>query len=182
MDVVRTLKDISELVSYLVVIVGFSLGLVTYSRAGAAERRAREDERRARLEEQAAREMRVYDEVDNRFIEYQKVCLAYPYLDVADIPDTTPPTLDPLQRKQELIVLAMLFALFESAYLLHHGNPTEVTKSQWAGWEQQITNYMTRPNIRAGWRITGTTYDRSFTHFLEALLAAIPERPMPNQA
>jgi len=66
---VASIKDLAELLSYLVVIIGIPVAIVQYVRAVRSEQKSREDA--------------TYDAVENKFIEFQRLCLEYPRLDVA---------------------------------------------------------------------------------------------------
>src|SRR5687768_10589259 len=119
--------SVLELASYIVVVLGVPLGLYQYYRATVRERQERE--------------ARVYDAVSASYLDFQRTCLQYPYLDVFDIPDSSPAPLTPTQQKEELIAFSILFAIFERAYLLHLQNKTAITHAQWRGWDQHVRNY-----------------------------------------
>jgi hypothetical protein len=140
------IQDVLNILSALSIIIGIPVALFQYLRTTRLERKAEVQRRQDERE-------KLYDALDQRFVEYQKLCLQYPYLDVADHPHDNPIVLDQLQRNQERILIVILFTLFESAYLLLFlEGDEEVRKKQWLGWDRYIRFYMARPNFYASWK------------------------------
>ena len=148
----QELKDAAELLSYLVVVLGVPTGLVQYGRAKTREREERE--------------WRAYDRVSASYLDFQRLCLEYPYLDLFDVPDAVPVELTALQRKQETVACSMLFAIFERAYLVYAEHPTHITAGQWQGWDQHIRSYFARDSIRRVWQLWGGSYDPRFEAYV----------------
>ena len=129
--------------------------------------------------EQAAREYETYNALDERYMEFQKLCMQYPHLDVFDIADAKTAALTDVQRKQELILFTMLISLFERAYLMYYGQSQALKRRQWRGWEAYIHAYGQRPNFRAAWDTIAapdaasdeTSFDQKFTKFMTAALS-----------
>ncbi|MEX5281947.1 hypothetical protein [Nitrospira tepida] len=111
-DSYRYWKDILEELSFLIVLVGVPIGLIQYFRAV--------------KKEQIDREYGTYNALDEKFLEFQNMCLAHPDLDIFDVPDKTPGTLTAEQQKKELIAFTILFSIFERAYLMYHDQSTAI--------------------------------------------------------
>ena len=149
------LTEILELASYVVVILGVPTGIFQYVRSSRQERRERERQ--------------VLDAVSASYIEFLHLCLDRPYLDVFDIPDEDPQPLTPVQQKEELIAFAVLFSIFERAYLLHTDPPTRITSGQWREWETHIRGYFQRANVRRAWSMGASSYDPRFVDFMAGI-------------
>jgi hypothetical protein len=154
------IKDFAEFLSYVAFSLGIPAALFEYARQARSERRERE--------------LAIYDSLDEGFIEFQKLCLEYPYLDIADIPDERPQELDELQQKQEYTALLILFSLFERAYVMEIDNPTKVTMAQWIGWDRVIRAYFQRKNVIAAWQRVGEWFDPRFMEYMTTIVAAAP--------
>ena len=146
------LTSVLEFVYYLSVVLGVPVGLYQYIQA---KRRERED-----------REQRIFDAVSASYLEFQQLCLQYPYLDVFDIPDAAPTELTPIQQKEELVAFSVLFSIFERAYLLYVDHPTRITEGQWKGWHAHICGYFRRANFRRAWSLGASSYDPRFHDYM----------------
>src|SRR5262245_45954337 len=110
-------KDLFEFASYCVVVLGIPMALLQYWSASRREQKDRQREQEAHEKERTDRQYATYDELDDRYIEYQRCCLQHPELDVWDIKDPQPRQLTVEQKKQELQLFTILFSIFERAYL-----------------------------------------------------------------
>src|SRR5581483_4136258 len=120
--------------------------------------------------QQTARDYEAFDALDEKFLMFQRMCMAYPELDVFDVPDANPTPLTPQQKKQEIVLFTMLFAIFERAYLMYHAQTKKIMQRQWEGWKQYMEQFVGRGNFREAWKVSGQTYDSEFTDFMEGLL------------
>ena len=96
-------KDVLESLSYLIVIASIPTAILSYI---ITNKKERED-----------REFGTFDSLDDKFIEFQLLCLEKPYLNIFDVEDEHPVALTPLQKKEELIAYSVLFAIFERAFV-----------------------------------------------------------------
>lgn len=141
-----------DAISKIVVILGLPIAFTQYNRT---KRKERQD-----------REYGTYNSLDEKYLEFQKLCLEHPYLNIFDIPDEKPRQLDEKQKKEELILLTMLFSIFERAYLLYSDQNSEIKKKQWSGWDSYIKSYCKRNNFLTAWKISGTTFDTDFEKYM----------------
>ena len=151
--VIEIVKDWLEALSYLTVIVSLPLALYQY--------------RKITTKEQADREYGTYNALDEKYLEFLEMCYHNPRLDIFDIVDGTPHTLDQLEKKQELVAFTMLFSIFERAFLMYHDQSDRVRTRQWTGWHEYIQQYCKRANFRNAWSISGSTFDSGFQAFMQ---------------
>lgn len=155
---IQQLKDVLELLSYAVILLGIPVGLIQCYRTA--------------RKEQLDREYGTYNALDEKYLEFQNLCLEHPNLDIFDVPDTKVSILSSDQRKQELVALTILFALFERAYLMYSDQSTKIKERQWTGWEQYIESYCHRAKFRQAWELSGSTFDSHFQDYMKTRLAA----------
>ncbi|MBI5677290.1 MAG: hypothetical protein HZC52_02075 [Planctomycetes bacterium] len=102
--------------------------------------------RRERLE----REYGTYNSLDEKYIDYLRICVQNPNLDVFDLPmPNYKPT--PELRWQELQVFSMLIAILERAYLMYRDKSHAIRQAQWVGWEAYMKDWASRQNFRDAW-------------------------------
>jgi hypothetical protein len=151
-----------DVIDKLVVILGLPIAFTQYFRTKKKEKRDRE--------------YGTYNALDEKYLEFQKLCLDHPYLNIFDIPDKYPGILDEKQAKEELILLTMLFSIFERAYLLYSDQYSEIKKKQWLGWEDYIRSFCLRENFLIAWEISGNTFDADFEVYMENLIATVQKK------
>jgi hypothetical protein len=159
-----TVKDVARILYYVTLSVAGPLALLEYFKA----------KKRDRL----ATEYKVYDELDNRFFEYQKIALQYYDLDILDVPNNDPSLGFDKKRKQEMVAYAMLFSLFERAFLMFHRQAAAFQLRQWAGWKHFLNDFIRRESVRTAWQLSKATYDTDFQRFMDERIAGI-QAPAP---
>ena len=150
-------KDILDIADKIIVILGVPFAIYQYAMAKKKERRDRE--------------YGTYDALDEKYIEFQQLCLKYPNLDIFDIPDKSPPNLDEKSKKEELIIFTILFSIFERAYLLYSDESSQLKKKQWWGWDEYIKAFSKRQNFKTAWNVSGKTFDTTFQEYMSENLA-----------
>jgi hypothetical protein len=153
---IAELKDIAEVLSHATVVLGFPVAIYQY--------------RRSKLKEQSDREYGTYNALDEKYLDFQKMCFEHPELDIFDIPDAEPRAVTDEEQKQELIAFTMLISVFERAYLMYHDESNRVKTAQWTGWHEYICSYCERDNFRNAWDVSGETFDRNFERYVEDVL------------
>lgn len=149
----KTLLDVLQGLGNLVIILGFPLAYFQYL---VAKRREKRD-----------REYGTYNALDEKYLEFQRLCLERPYLNIFDIPDDNPKPLTDVEKKEELILYTMLFSIFERAFLLYSDQKSYIKKKQWVGWDSYIKSYCKRAEFISAWKISGNTFDSDFEEFME---------------
>jgi hypothetical protein len=151
------LKMVLDVVVAIVSLVGLPVAIVLFFL----------NKRRERLD----REYGTYNALDEKYIEYLKLCVEHPDLDVFDLPSSSrTERLGPQRR--ELQIFAVLIAILERSFLMYRDKSRSVRAAQWSGWEAYIRDWATRPNFRRAWRRLSGEYDRSFENFMNALFKA----------
>jgi hypothetical protein len=121
--------------------------------------------RRERLE----REYGTYNSLDEKYIDYLKVCLEHPHLDVFDLPMPNYKA-TPEKEWEELQVFSMLIAILERAYLLYRDKSRSVRFLQWSGWQKYMRDWAARPNFIRAWQELKGEFDGDFEVYLNSLL------------
>lgn len=148
--------DYLQAITNLFVILGLPVAFIQYKVTKRKEKRDRE--------------YGTYNALDEKYLEYQQLCLQYPYLNIFDIPDKKPATLNEEQKKEELILFTMLFSIFERAYLLYTDHYSHIKKKQWIGWDTYIKSYCERDNFLSAWKISGSTFDTEFEKYMTDII------------
>lgn len=151
--------DYLDAISKLIVILGLPLAFIQYQRTKRKEKRDRE--------------YGTYNALDEKYLEFQQLCLKYPYLDIFDISDSNPGELNDSQKKEELIIFTMLFSIFERAYLLYSDQYSNIKKRQWVGWDSYIKSFCQRKNFLEAWKVSGETFDTRFESYMNDYLLSL---------
>lgn len=136
--------------------------------------------RKNRNRERIEKEDSTFNELDEKYIQYQQLCLDNIDLDIFEIPDTVSKILDPIQKKKELVIFMILFSIFERAFLMYKGLSNELRIKQWNGWDKYIDSFVTRQNFIEAWNIGKdneetepvNTYDEEFQEYLNKKIIA----------
>src|SRR5436190_14318901 len=159
------LKDIVQIIFWLSLSISGPLAVIEYLKA----------KQRVRL----AHEYKIYDELDLRFFEYQKLALQYYELDILEVPHPDPAHKPDKKYKQELVAYAMLFSLFERAFLMFYQQTKLFRNKQWSGWKFFLGDMIRRERVRAAWQISKETYDTDFQEFMDRKIAEHLEKSTP---
>src|SRR5688572_31701376 len=149
----ETVKDVAQIIYYLTLSVAGPLALMEYFKA----------KKRDRL----ANEYKIYDELNDRFFEYQKIALEYYDLDILDVPNSDPSLSFDKKRKQEMVAYSILFSLFERAYLMFSNQDDKFRARQWSGWKRFLNDFIRRPSVCTAWQLSKETYDTDFQAFMD---------------
>ena len=109
-------------------------------------------------DEARRRELGTYDSLETQYVEFQRLAVQHPRLDVADAPIRGEiPPLDPGEISQRDTLYMILFSLFERAFLMYRPGPLggffmgRRRWMQWKSWESYVLRYLERPACRAAW-------------------------------
>jgi hypothetical protein len=160
----ESIRDLAQIVYYLALSITGPLALAAYL----IERRSTRRER----------EYKTYDELDNHFFEYQKLALEYYDLDILDVPNNDPSLAFDKKRKQEMVAYAILFSLFERAFLMFSEQDDAFRNRQWSGWKRFLNEFLRRENVRVAWKLSKSTYDTGFQAFMDKKVAAMESAPI----
>jgi len=120
------------------------------------------------------REYVAYDGLDSNYIEYLKLCLENPELDVFHIPIEDAKNGEGKQAekdRKEMIMFAILFSILERSYLMYQHEHTGVKIRRRAEWEKYIINdWLPRENFRRMWKLHGEEYQVDFVRYMNSLV------------
>jgi len=142
---------------YIVFILGIPIGLIRYWLTKRKEQRGRDDA--------------TFDALDHKFMEFQRLCLDFPELDIFDVPDKNAKDKNEFQRKQELIAFTFLFSIFERAHRTYKDVSKKSKKIEWTGWQEYIQQFCVRENFLNAWKESGRTFNSDFQNYMQNLLA-----------
>lgn len=152
-----TVTNVAQIIYYLTLSVAGPLALIEYFRVKKKDR--------------LANEYKIYDELNNRFFEYQKIALEYYDLDILDVPNNDPSLSFDKKRKQEMVAYSILFSLFERAYLMFYHQTETFQLRQWSGWKHFLNDFIRREKVRIAWQLSKGTYDTGFQKFMDEKIA-----------
>ena len=152
----HNLESIASIVSSFLIIIGVPLSLYKYWQTKNRERRESE--------------YKTYDVVDEKYIDFQKLCFQHPRLDIAPTPNRTAYKLTEAEKKQEMLAFTILLSLFERTFIMYSQHSTQLKNGQWAGWELYLREYCRRENFRKAWKEYGYSYDGEFQKHVNGLV------------
>jgi len=142
------LKNLIELLSKVAIFLGVPVTIIKYF---------------SLVKEQKLRYLyQVYNELDNKYIDFQKLCLDYPFLNIFEVSDTVKVDLTDIQKKQELIAYTILISIFERAHFMCHFRNNKVDLEHWFVWNDLMERYCCRLNFVGVWKKVREIWDKSF--------------------
>src|ERR1041385_6040711 len=120
--------------------------------------------------ERREREYATYNALDDKYIDYLKLCLANPHLDVADLPKRVVGQLSNEQQHREKLVFGVLVSILERAYLMYGTESEEIKARQWKGWERYLMDWCGRANFVNYVNELPTGFDAEFVTYLKKTL------------
>jgi hypothetical protein len=162
----ETIKDIAQIIYYLSLSISGPLVVYTFLKARKTARQAQE--------------FNVFNELDNRLFEYQKLALLHPDLNILEAPGINLTTKVDRKKKQELIAHAMLFSLFERAYLMFQHQTALFKDQQWSGWKLFLDDLLHRESVQAAWKLSKHTFDTDFQTFMDGKIREVAPLGSPE--
>lgn len=141
-----------EFLAYLVTIGGVPCAIGVFILEKRRERREREG--------------KAFADLDQAYVDFQKLCLEHPDLDVFEDPASTTHNPDSLQQRREHAIFSVLISLFERVFILFEGHSSEFRQRQWKGWVTFMRSYTGRTNFRRVWDAIGGQFDARFYEFV----------------
>jgi len=162
----ETVTTIFQIIYYIAMSIAGPMAVIAYLKVKKAER----------LE----KEYKTYDELDNRFFEYQKLALEYYDLDILDVPNNDPSLAFDKKRKQEMVAYSIMFSMFERAFLMFSSQAVGFRERQWSGWKHFLKDFLRRESVRTAWELSKNTYDTSFQAFMDRKIISVLSTPVPE--
>jgi hypothetical protein len=123
--------------------------------------------------ERREREYGTYNALDDKYIDYLKLCLAYPEYDIFDIPNEENKEMSPEKRRMQLMLFSILVSILERSFLMYKDQSTKIKRDQWSGWDSYIRDYTSRISFREAWKLIGDDFDRNFVEYVNNIIKSI---------
>jgi hypothetical protein len=151
-----------ELMGYMVTVIGLPLAIIVFLFEQRKERENEEEE--------------VYQLLSDSYQDFLKVALENP--DLRLFSDKAAPSLNEEQKERQLIIYAMLVALFERAFLLLYEEAMSSRQARrWNSWEDYILEWCRKPDFRSCLPHLLCGEDPGFVRYLEQLADGGRVRP-----
>lgn len=109
----------------------------------------------------------VYDTLDQRYIDFEKLCLEHRKVDCADQALANPPKLGTEdERAEQTLVYNILLSIFERAHMSYASESPEEAKKQLPGWEVYMKSFAQRRAFLCVWEANADQYDTGFKDFM----------------
>lgn len=120
---------------------------------------------------------KTFDDLDIRYVDYLKLALNYPELDVFDIPEPRPRMLSASEKIQQKMLYCVVISILERAYLTFQFRDLPSRSHQWRGWDEYANNYACRAAFREVWAEVGNEFDIRFQLYMKQKMEARPVFP-----
>jgi hypothetical protein len=145
--------------------VAIAVALYVQGQAKEREANAREVRRASELKMTEA-----FNALDDKYIDYVKLCLAHPELDTFDTPLARGRPATPAELRGESMMFAILLSMMERSYLMYRDPSDAFKREEWVGWEGYMRSWISRQNFLAEWGRTKHEFDPDFVVFLDKLI------------
>ncbi len=163
----RCLSPFERLVP-LATLVSVAIAVALFVQGRQHDREAR-DKEAAREREQRVTES--FNALDDKYIDYVKLCLQHPDLDVYDTPLPHAAPLGPERKRQEAMMFAILLSVMERSYLMYRDQQDAFKSDEWHAWDTYIHRWAVRQNFADEWKRSRTEYDSAFQKYIDDLLS-----------
>jgi len=154
-----TIIEIMEILSYLATILGIPIAIILFINEKRKERRDRE--------------YGTYHALDEKYLDYLKLCMENPDLDLYDQPIDNKVQLTAEQKIRQFAMFEILVSLLERAYLMYGNQSNKVKKHQWQGWNEYFHDYARMETFRKLWSLRGNEFDSEFTHYMNKVIDVV---------
>ena len=138
-----------------------------------------------RRRERYQREHGTYLQVHANYLDYLKLCLENPEVDVWENQPHTRPSSGVGQaealRKQS-ILFSYFISMAEQAFIAYADCSQGTRTNQWEGWVAYIDDYFRHPPFRAAWKELGNQFDSNFLRFMNGRLSQIERHESSSPA
>lgn len=150
------MREIWELLSYVVTVLGLPLAILVFIYEQRKERQNEEEE--------------IFQRLSDEYREFLKLVL-----DNADLQllrrEGAPLDLTPEQIERRLAIFGILVSLFERAYLLvYESHMDKQTRRMWQSWEDYMREWVRRADFRDALPALLEGEDEDFQHYIRRLM------------
>lgn len=150
--VIEEVRLYLEIVTYIVTIIGVPVAIYIYIQE--------------KIKERNEREYGTYNALDDKYIDFLKLCLDNKEIDFYDINDKNKKRETEILQNKEIVMFEILFSIFERAYLMYQNHGNKIIKRQWNGWAEYIDDWMKREKTKCAWKYLGKQWDSSFINYI----------------
>lgn len=162
MEAVLFHKDLWELLSFIVTVIGLPLAISLFIFEQRKERNNEEEE--------------VYQLLSDNYQEFLKIALENPDLRLFATEETL--ALSAEQRERMFIIFSMLISLFERAYLLlYEDRMTEKQLRRWRSWQDYMGEWCNRIDFRSAFPALLRGEDPEFAAYIQKLAVDSLDHP-----
>jgi hypothetical protein len=160
------MREIWEIASYVVTVIGLPLAIFVFIFEQRKERDNEEEE--------------IFQRLSDEYREFLKLVL-----DNADLQllrrEGEPPALTPEQKERRYAIFGILISLFERAYLLvYEDDMDKKARRLWQSWEDYMREWVRRSDFRDALPELLQGEDEEFTHYIRQLAESEATRRAPS--
>lgn len=149
-------RDIWEMLSYVVTVVGLPFAIVVFILEQRKERQNEQEE--------------IFQRLSDEYREFLKLVLDNADLQLLRRERGRPQDLTPEQSERRYAIFGILISLFERAYLLvYEDDMDKQTRRLWKSWEDYMREWLRRPDFREALPELLEGEDEEFTRYIRAL-------------
>ena len=154
---IDTIIKLLEVIYYLAAIIGIPVAIVVFLLEKRQERRNREID--------------MYLQTADKYIQFLVLTIENPDLRVGDISDQDETIKESGFTAQQLTMYQILISTLEQAYYLYSTNSLRFNEYFWKVWREYSQWWMTRPEFRKAWEVIDPYCDPGFMKFMDAEFA-----------
>ena len=140
---VLSFKDITEIGANIATILGVPIAIFLFIRE--------------RNKEQSTRALEAYDRLDERFVDYVKLCLDAPDLDTFEVSLSGQGDLssEEIKKRKEIMMFTILIAIFERAYVTYMKEDSK--HKPISDWQVYIRYWCAKEHFQKAWETINIT-------------------------
>ena len=162
-DFFQNLDFSVQLIAHVVTVIGFPVAIWSYWKQSDLQHKDRERQQRDR-------ENGTYSSLDDRYMEYLKLCVEFPDLGMFNPVQKARTDYSAAEVVQRHAMFEILLSIFERAYLMMYDDHESSARGrQWNGWESYLRSWKTHPDFKDLWGTLGSGFDSDFVKYVDAL-------------
>ena len=127
---------------------------------------------REKRRERHDREWGTYNSLDEKYIEYLKMCVEFPELDAYNYQLEDNVQLTNYEKTQRVALFEILVSILERSYLMYFDQSSKIKEKQWVGWHNYIVGWKKDPRFAELWPKVSEQYDSDFVAYVNDISVA----------
>lgn len=128
---------------------------------------------REQLHKKHEKELETYSALNDKYIEYLKLCLDHPELGIFD---PNPTHDDPLPERKT-VAFEILVSILERAYFQYRGHSSGFKGVQWTNWNDYMRQWLANEEFQTMWNLYWRhEFDNDFCAHMDLLLDEMKAR------